>query len=78
MQLALGDTLAVALLEAHGFSATDFRVYHPGGKLGAMLSSVSDLMHVDDQLSLVRVGASMSEAIHELTHKRFGCVGVVD
>jgi arabinose-5-phosphate isomerase len=78
MQLALGDALAVALLEARGFSATDFRVYHPGGKLGAMLSHVSDLMHVGDQLPLVRMGVSMSDAIHELSRKRFGCVGVVD
>lgn len=78
MQLALGDALAVALLEARGFSATDFRVYHPGGKLGAMLSHVSDLMHVGDRLPLVRKGASMSDAIHELSAKRFGCVGVLD
>ncbi|AYD02155.1 KpsF/GutQ family sugar-phosphate isomerase [Neorhizobium sp. NCHU2750] len=78
MQLALGDALAVALLEARGFSAADFRVYHPGGKLGAMLSHVSDLMHVGDQLPLVSKGCPMSAAIHELSAKRFGCVGVVD
>ncbi|SFB05293.1 arabinose-5-phosphate isomerase [Rhizobium sp. NFR07] len=78
MQLALGDALAVALLEARGFSATDFRVYHPGGKLGAMLSHVSDLMHTGDRLPLVRKGASMPDAIHELSAKRFGCVGVLD
>jgi arabinose-5-phosphate isomerase len=78
MQLALGDALAVSLLEARGFSATDFRVYHPGGKLGAMLSHVSDLMHTGDRLPLVNKGASMQEAIHELSAKRFGCVGVLD
>jgi arabinose-5-phosphate isomerase len=78
MQLALGDALAVALLEARGFSATDFRVYHPGGKLGAMLSHVSDLMHSGDRVPLVQKGASMPEAIHELSQKRFGCVGVLD
>jgi arabinose-5-phosphate isomerase len=78
MQLALGDALAVALLEARGFSATDFRVYHPGGKLGAMLSHVSDLMHTGDRLPLVQKGASMPDAIHELSAKRFGCVGVLD
>jgi arabinose-5-phosphate isomerase len=78
MQLALGDALAVALLEARGFSATDFRVYHPGGKLGAMLSHVSDLMHTGDRLPLVKKGVSMPEAIHELSQKRFGCVGVLD
>jgi arabinose-5-phosphate isomerase len=78
MQLALGDALAVALLEARGFSATDFRVYHPGGKLGAMLSHVSDLMHTGDRLPLVKLGTSMPDAIEELSRKRFGCVGVVD
>jgi arabinose-5-phosphate isomerase len=78
MQLALGDALAVALLEARGFSATDFRVYHPGGKLGAMLSHVSDLMHTGDRLPLIGKGSSMPDAIHELSAKRFGCVGVLD
>ncbi|MBP2463343.1 MULTISPECIES: KpsF/GutQ family sugar-phosphate isomerase [unclassified Rhizobium] len=78
MQLAIGDALAVALLEARGFSAVDFRVYHPGGKLGAMLSHVADLMHIGDRLPLVKVGMSMVDAIHELSRKRFGCVGVVD
>lgn len=78
MQLALGDALAVALLEARGFSATDFRVYHPGGKLGAMLSHVSDLMHTGDRVPLISKGSSMPDAIHELSAKRFGCVGVLD
>jgi arabinose-5-phosphate isomerase len=78
MQLAMGDALAVALLEARGFSAVDFRVYHPGGKLGAMLSHVSDLMHTGERVPLVQKGVLMSEAIHELSRKRFGCVGVVD
>ncbi|MEQ1404453.1 KpsF/GutQ family sugar-phosphate isomerase [Neorhizobium sp. Rsf11] len=78
MQLAMGDALAVALLEARGFSATDFRVYHPGGKLGAMLSHVSDLMHTGDRIPLVKKGVTMPEAIQELSRKRFGCVGVVD
>ncbi len=78
LQLALGDALAVALLEARGFSAADFRVYHPGGKLGAMLSHVSDLMHIGDRLPLVQKGVSVPDAIHELSAKRFGCVGVID
>lgn len=78
MQLAIGDALAVALLEARGFSATDFRVFHPGGKLGAMLSHVGDLMHVGERIPLVKSGVSLSEAIHELSRKRFGCVGVID
>ncbi|CDZ70397.1 KpsF/GutQ family protein [Neorhizobium galegae bv. orientalis] len=78
MQLAMGDALAVALLEARGFSATDFRVYHPGGKLGAMLSHVGDLMHTGDRMPLVKKGVLMLEAIEELSRKRFGCVGIVD
>jgi arabinose-5-phosphate isomerase len=78
MQLALGDALAVAMLEARGFSATDFRVYHPGGKLGAMLSHVSDLMHSGERIPLVKKGVLMPDAIEELSRKRFGCVGVVD
>ncbi|MBW6421668.1 KpsF/GutQ family sugar-phosphate isomerase [Rhizobium sp. XQZ8] len=78
MQLAVGDALAVALLEARGFSATDFRVYHPGGKLGAMLSHVSDLMHGGERMPLVNKGALMPDAIDELSRKRFGCVGVLD
>ncbi|AXV16172.1 KpsF/GutQ family sugar-phosphate isomerase [Neorhizobium sp. SOG26] len=78
MQLALGDAIAVALLEARGFSATDFRVYHPGGKLGAMLSHVSDLMHTGDRIPLVKKGVLMPEAIEVLSRKRFGCVGIID
>jgi arabinose-5-phosphate isomerase len=78
MQLAMGDALAVALLEARGFTATDFRVYHPGGKLGAMLSHVSDLMHTGDRVPLVSKGTPMPEAVQTLSHKHFGCVGVVD
>jgi len=78
LQLALGDALAVALLERRGFSASDFRVFHPGGKLGARLLKVSDLMHADETVPTVAVGTLMSEALMEITGKRFGCCGVVD
>ena len=78
MQLALGDALAVALLEAKGFTAQDFRVFHPGGKLGAKLTFVRDLMHRDDRVPLVKLGASMGEAVVQISAKGFGCVGVVD
>lgn len=78
MQLALGDALAIALLEARGFSESDFKVYHPGGKLGALLSHVADIMHVGTALPLVRAGTPLPEAIMELSLKRFGCVGVLD
>jgi arabinose-5-phosphate isomerase len=76
LQIALGDALAVALLERRGFTPTDFRVFHPGGKLGAMLRTVADLMHGPDELPLVAPDDSMSEAIVVMSNKRFGCVGV--
>ena len=78
MQIAYGDALAVALLEQRGFTAQDFRVYHPGGKLGAMLKSVGDLMHKGDDLPLVDLNTPMMEALLMMTAKRFGATGVVD
>jgi arabinose-5-phosphate isomerase len=78
LQLALGDALAVALLERRGFTAGDFRVFHPGGKLGAMLRTVGDLMHGAGEVPLVGPGASMREALLVMSEKRFGCVGVLD
>lgn len=78
MQMAIGDALAVALLEARGFSADDFGIYHPGGSLGANLNRVSDVMHQGDAVPLVREHTNMSEAILKLSEKRFGCVGVID
>src|SRR5579871_2363045 len=78
MQQALGDALAIALLESRGFTALDFRVFHPGGRLGAMLKFVRDIMHTGSEIPLVPIGTAMSEAISEMTAKTFGCVGVVD
>jgi arabinose-5-phosphate isomerase len=78
MQLALGDALAIALLEARGFTAHDFKIFHPGGSLGANLKYVSDIMHRGDQLPLIRSGVSMAEALVAMTEKSFGCVGVTD
>ncbi|PZQ79720.1 MAG: KpsF/GutQ family sugar-phosphate isomerase [Ancylobacter novellus] len=78
IQLALGDAIAVALLERRGFSASDFRVFHPGGKLGARLLKVADLMHQGEAMPLVRLGTPMAEALIEITGKRFGCCGVID
>jgi arabinose-5-phosphate isomerase len=77
MQLAMGDALAVALLEARGFTAVDFKTFHPGGKLGATLAHVGDVMHGDESLPLVALGTPVPEAVMTLSHKRFGCVGVV-
>jgi arabinose-5-phosphate isomerase len=76
LQIALGDALAVALLERRGFTATDFSVLHPGGKLGAMLRTVADLMHGPEELPLVAPDAPMAQAILVMSEKRFGCVGV--
>ncbi len=78
MQLALGDALAVALLEARGFSAHDFRVFHPGGKLGAQLKQVREFMHSGDELPVVALGTPMKVAVAQMSAKGFGCVLVVD
>lgn len=78
MQLVIGDCLAVALLEARGFTATDFKVFHPGGSLGAQLKFVADLMHKDERLPLVRVDEPMTQALVTMTQKALGCLGIVD
>jgi arabinose-5-phosphate isomerase len=78
MQLALGDALAIALLESRGFTAVDFGVFHPRGKLGAALKFVRDIMHTDTAVPLIRRGSLMSQAIVEMTAKGFGCVAVID
>jgi len=78
MMLALGDALAVALLERKGFSADDFRQLHPGGKLGQKLLRVADLMHVGKELPLIGEDAGMQDAILTITAKTYGCVGVVN
>ena len=78
MQLALGDCLAIALLEHKGFTAHDFRQFHPGGSLGAQLKHVGDLMHKGEALPLVPLDLAMSEVIVTMTTKSFGCVGVID
>lgn len=78
MQLALGDCLAIALLEAKGFTAHDFKVFHPGGSLGAQLKFVADIMHKKDQLPLASEDEAMSAALVTMTQKSFGCLGVVN
>lgn len=76
--LALGDAIAVAMLERKGFSPDDFHVLHPGGKLGNRLLKVSDIMHGEDKLPLASADMAMSDAIVEMTAKSFGCLGIVD
>ena len=78
MALALGDAIAIALLERRGFSAEDFQVFHPGGALGRQLLRVADIMHDAKELPICVPDCPMAEAILIMTAKRFGCVGVVD
>ena len=76
LQIALGDALAVALVERRGFTPQQFGQFHPGGKLGAMLRTVAELMHGADELPLVEPAAPMSLALLQMSERRFGCVGV--
>ncbi|WP_077962437.1 KpsF/GutQ family sugar-phosphate isomerase [Ensifer adhaerens] len=78
LQLAIGDALAIALLERRGFSAEDFKTFHPGGKLGAQLRLVRELAHEGAQMPLLSMGRPMSEALIEMSSKGFGVVGIVD
>jgi arabinose-5-phosphate isomerase len=78
VMMALGDALAIALLERRGFSTADFHLFHPGGRLGRRLLRVSDIMHFGAEVPVVAPSAPMSEAILVMTAKSFGCVGVRD
>lgn len=78
MQLALGDALAIALLDSRGFTASEFHVLHPGGRLGAILKFVRDVMRSGDAVPLVAAGSSMSDAIVVMSAKTVGCVGIVE
>lgn len=76
MQMALGDALAVALLKRRGFTEADFHRIHPGGRLGARLRRVRELMHTGDDVPLAATGMAMDRALVLMTEKRFGCLGV--
>ncbi len=78
MQMALGDALAVALLTRGGFTEADFHRFHPGGRLGARLRRVRDLMHTGDAIPLAETGMPMDRALVLMTEKRFGCLGVTN
>lgn len=78
MTLALGDALCVAVMNCRGFARDDFNLFHPGGKLGAMLLKVKNLMHMGDDLPLVKKHTAMSETILEMTAKSFGVAGLID
>ncbi|MFO0991002.1 MAG: KpsF/GutQ family sugar-phosphate isomerase [Hyphomicrobiales bacterium] len=78
LQLALGDAIAVALLEDKGFNAKQFRTFHPGGRLGAALTHLDAIMHKEQRLPLVPPATRMAEALLVMTEKSFGCLGVTD
>jgi len=77
MQLALGDAIAIALLDLRGFTADEFGAFHPGGKLGARLRPVSTLMHTGPTMPLGTADMTLSAVIMEMTRKAFGCVGIL-
>ena len=77
MQAAIGDAIAIALLEGRGFTALEFASFHPGGKLGAMLKFVRDYMRTGDEMPLKLIGTKMSEAVVEMSTKGLGCVCIV-
>jgi arabinose-5-phosphate isomerase len=76
--MALGDAIAVALLTRRGFTAADFRQIHPGGRLGARLRRVREVMHAGDAMPLAPPDLPMAVGLVRMTEKRFGCLGVVD
>jgi arabinose-5-phosphate isomerase len=78
VQAVLGDALAVALIERRGFSRSDFMTFHPGGRLGARLTTVAQLMARDDDVPKVQTGATLLDATIEMSRKRFGCTAVID
>ncbi len=78
IQMALGDALAIALLEARGFTADEFLQFHPGGSLGANLARVRDVMHSGERMPLAPAGTRMREALLMISQKGFGCLGVTD
>lgn len=78
LTLALGDALAVTLLERKGFTAKDFKVFHPGGKLGQQLMRVSEIMHKGTELPVAAETATVAEAVRVISEKSFGCVALTD
>jgi arabinose-5-phosphate isomerase len=78
MQAAIGDAIAIALLEGRGFTALEFAHFHPGGKLGAMLKFVRDYMRTGAEIPVKPEGTKMSDAIVEMSAKGLGCVCIVN
>lgn len=78
MTLALGDALAVACIQAKGFTADDYRNFHPGGKLGKKLLRLEKIMHKGDEIPLALESDGMDHVLVVMTEKRFGCAGILD
>ncbi len=78
LQLVVGDALAIALLEARGFSPVDFKTFHPGGQLGANLTQIGELMHKGEELPLASIDTSMIDAVKAMTEKGYGCIGITN
>ncbi len=78
MMLALGDALAIALMEAKGFSNKDYGIFHPGGKLGAEFIKVKDLMRYGQNVPIVASNAFLPKTLFEMTSKHLGCTGVIN
>ena len=78
LMLALGDALAITLLERRGFTARDFQTFHPGGKLGQQLMRVADIMHKGREIPLVAQNAPITDVLAAITAGGFGCVGLTD
>jgi len=78
MMLAYGDAIAVALMERRGFTAEDFKLRHPGGRLGQRLLLVSDIMHSGSDLPIAKGSYPMTKVLPEMTAKSLGCIGIVD
>ena len=76
--LVMGDILAIDLMERKGFSEVDYKQRHPGGKLGAILRKVSDVMHTGDEMPLIGEDAIMQDALITMSSKMLGCVGIID
>lgn len=76
--LVMGDILAAALMVRKGFTEDDFKLRHPGGKLGSILRHVSDIMHTGDEMPLIKEDAIMQDALITMSSKMLGCVGIVD
>jgi arabinose-5-phosphate isomerase len=78
MMLVLGDALALTLLEKKGFTREDFRIFHPGGRLGASFVKVKNIMHIGNKVPLIYENSGVPEIISVMTEKGFGCVAVLD